>query len=715
MLPELNRIRRASTNISVFRGLNRTVNTGFSRIHNNSSVHFTEFADMKNLCGDEYPRLSTRKKRSRVGDFEVKSNLLAANGNLIYVIESQSAGKLCIGTTEYTITDYQTGAHYLTQYGNNVLIQPEKLYFNLSTYEFSNIEFSVESSSTSTTALNCAEFNTGTRRKDEGRHINFRDFSIEKVALDDNGKPRTVNYIYEKASGLDNYSRQTNPSGTIDSDDDTEVWQAEYYVYWGTIRPGETVEAQGESPSGVYRCADVMLKEETIDGKTYQTLRGLLKLIKVETNYVKISRIKDGNNGTVIGELDGIKKGDFVKISGMESSVATVQTDETDNTTVWDTSAGWGNYIDVLNNNIFKVYYADENSIVIYAPIEKSVPYNGPMTIERVMPAIDDGKLLEVSNRLWACSSQNNEIYSSKQGDCTNWQAYGDGIATDSYAMTVGNEGEFTGIARQNDSVIFFKENWILKIYGTKPSNFALASYNVPGVEKGSEKSIVWVNGVLFYLSHIGVCQYSPGGQPVVISKQAFGSGEYKNGVAGRHRNKYYISAQNENGVYELFVFDTDTGLWHREDETQMLSTVTYNNVMYYVDAKTGALMCCDSENNLLSGATEGDVEREGEFDWSFETGNMYEDTFGKKYISKLQLGIEADGELKARVFAKYENGGAWFMLREVYNLRRNHCIIPVAVRRADYLKLRVEGTGACRVSGIEIEYTGGSSKVWQY
>lgn len=743
MLPEINRLRKASTNINVFRGLNRSVNTGFSRVARNSSVSYTEFSDMKNLCSDDYPQLSTRKTRASVSGLAARSNLLVATSKLIYVTEESGVeqgsviGKLKVGTAAYTISDYQSGDHQLAQYGNNIIIMPEKLYFNLTTLDFSAIEFShttnsvvgqvtetVGNEEVTTVLLNCAERTTSSARTQLPANVHFRDFSIEKVDLDEYGNPRRVNYIYEKAHDLtdcakqENYVNVSNPS-QLEYDNETEEWQDTYYKTWGTINVGETIEAQGENPSGIYRCFEIINNKRasdgnyyttTINGTSYQTWRQLRQFVRIENFYVKISRdifTKDFSN---------IKKGDFVKISGMNHTIKSplfIYNGGVGDVN-WSSGHDWGNYIDVLNNNTFKVYYADESCIVIKANIDKSVPYTGPMTIERVMPTIDSGKMLEVSNRLWACSSTNNEIYSSKQGDCTNWQAYGDGIATDSFAVTCGTEGVFTGIARQNDSVIFFKENWIIKLFGTKPSNFTLASYNVLGVEQGSEKSIVWINGVLFYLSHMGVCQYSPGGQPVVISQYAFGSEKYKNGVGGRHRNKYYISAQNESGIYELFVFDTDTGLWHKEDNTQMVDTVTYNNVLYYIDG-SGTLVCADPENNLLDENNFSDTaDVEGSFDWSCTTGNLYEEDFRKKYICKIQIGFKAEEKTKINVYAQFRRGGEWVRLREVLSKQRGQSIIPVAIRRSDFLKLRVEGFGKCRISGMQIDYIGGSSKVWQ-
>lgn len=137
--------------------------------------------------------------------------------------------------------------------------------------------------------------------------------------------------------------------------------------------------------------------------------------------------------------------------------------------------------------------------IVIKASIDSSVPYCGIINVERIMPDLETGMIMEIDNRLWGCSSKSNEIYACKLGDCENWYAYSDGIATDSFAMTVGVEGEFTGIAKMNSSVIFFKENYALKIYGTKPSNFTLTTYRVNGVEKGSRQSVVNMGDYLLY------------------------------------------------------------------------------------------------------------------------------------------------------------------------------------------------------------------------
>lgn len=672
MLPQLRRIRKSETYINIFRGLNRTVNTGFSRVSSNSSSVFTEFKDMKNLCGDDYPQLRPRKPRSRIiTDKKVISNLLAVNGSLVFI---DSEGNLnCNGQT-YAVKDIDTSEeHNLVMYGNNVVILPDNLIFNLSNNEFIKIN-----------QIKSNMYGLNQTLTSVPYECTYKITSIEKVELKQSGLIRDVNCVFGNSNpDFTDISLQKISNGTY-----------KFENIFKYLKVGETIEEIISTPSKLYRCASID-SSGTSDG-TYLDNK-IRKLVEINDYYVCITTFDKGDEDS-IGV--GIQQGDYIKIIGMEKGKVIEPTDESN-------LVDWDDYYEILNDHIFKVYYVEKNKIVIKAQISKSVPYIGKITIQRIKPESDYDKCIEVNNRLWTCSSDNNEIYACKQGDCTNWQAYSDGIATDSYAMTVGCEGDFTGIARQNDSVIFFKENWVLKIYGTKPSNYTLATYNVLGVQKGSAKSVVWINGVLYYLSTKGVCRYSPGGQPEIISEDAFGDVKYSNGVAGRHNNKYYISAQNDSGEYDLFVFDTETGLWHKEDNTQMLSAVTYNNTMYYIDGNTGYIMSPDDSHNLISDSSE--FECEGEFDWSCETGDLYDSDFSAKYISRVSIGVKCEKNAEIKVYAQFEEDGGFRELRTIRYDRKKPQMIPVAVRRSDYLRLRLEGKGQCNIYGISIEYAQGS------
>ena len=96
-----------------------------------------------------------------------------------------------------------------------------------------------------------------------------------------------------------------------------------------------------------------------------------------------------------------------------------------------------------------------------------------------------------------------NVIYACKLGDPTNWFSYR-GIAADSYAVTVGSDGAFTGAATCMGYALFFKENTLHKLCGTKPSDFQLTSLRCRGVAKNAARSLCVLNETLYYLSPDG-------------------------------------------------------------------------------------------------------------------------------------------------------------------------------------------------------------------
>ena len=96
-----------------------------------------------------------------------------------------------------------------------------------------------------------------------------------------------------------------------------------------------------------------------------------------------------------------------------------------------------------------------------------------PVRITRTMPELDF--VIESGNRLWGCrygvqgDKIVNEIYASKLGDFKNWNCFA-GISTDSYAASVGTDGQFTGAITYLGYPLFFKEGCIHKVYGLQRS-----------------------------------------------------------------------------------------------------------------------------------------------------------------------------------------------------------------------------------------------------
>lgn len=669
MLPELRIPRRDTTSISIFRGLNRSPNTGFSRVSSSSSSIYTEFKDLKNMTSDKYPQLAPRSNRSRItSDDKIKiiSNLLSANSGLIYI---DSDKNLHIGAEVTKIDEIDAAKqHHIVLYGNKVVVFPEKLSVNINDKKV--------------TMIDC-------RNKDLSTQVGEK--SNQQI------DPSTYDYAYMACSITRSYydasaNKNYRPSVTLYTNYDltNEKYQlkdnTEMIDVFGSY--ANTIGNVFESYNSFYTVIGKSKKDDTYKHNRLITF----KKLSYKFNYTTIRAKGIGTN---------IQAGDFVKISGLTDSLVS-----TDAESYADKS-----YIENLNEKTFKVYYVSKNELVIKCELESSVPYTGTVTVERISPDFDEGKIVEMQNRLWCCSSAKNEIYCCKQGDERNWQAYIDGISTDSWAMTCGKEGKFTGIATRGDSVIFFKENYALKIYGTKPSNFTLAEYNVPGVEIGSEKSLVNINSTLLYLGHNGVYAYQSGSLPALISEESLCGHTYKNAVGGRHGNKYYISAERDDGEHELLVYDTDKGLWHKEDDTKMIDCTTYNGVLYWLDETKENIICPDKADNLLVDNTKYEYQQEDCFEWSAETGDLYDSEFNVKNIGKIRIGIKAEKRAKVSLFVQYKDNGEWRKVSEMLYSEKKPRVFAVALRRAEYLRLKLVGTGQVEIYGIDIEHSRGSDK----
>lgn len=341
------------------------------------------------------------------------------------------------------------------------------------------------------------------------------------------------------------------------------------------------------------------------------------------------------------------------------------------------------------------------------------------ISIHRKIPDMDF--VAELDNRLWGCSNENHEIYASKPGDPFNFNFYLGG-ASDSYVLTIGSDGDFTGAISHLGYMLFFKENTIHKIYGTKPSNFQLTSLSARGVEKGSHKSLCVVNETLFYKSDTGIMMFQ-GSLPENISDE-LGAEKYSNAVAGACNNRFYISMlNNSTKKWQLFTYDTVFGLWHKEDETRFISVLNTPNNIYYIDQNYEMKSVLPSDE-VFKVKRLVDVDKyveteysnipESNFEWEFETGDLYNGSIDNKYISKLRVLFTITQNSRITFYVKYDNN-EWNMLAsktyQYTNSSRDTHNIPLLVKRARRMRLKISGTGACLIQAIAMEVEKGSER----
>lgn len=394
--------------------------------------------------------------------------------------------------------------------------------------------------------------------------------------------------------------------------------------------------------------------------KTWSEAQGLW--VAEATTYVLVS-------ATGLGQ--GLKALDGVTVSGLEES---------------GLNGDW-----ILTD-------AGPDYILFTGILQKALTQTGEVRVERTCPEMDF--VVEKDNRLWGCSSADHEIYCCKLGDPTNWRAY-QGVATDSYAVTVGTPGPFTGAAVSGSAVIFFKENCLHRVYGTQPSNFTVYVDNLRGVQQGCHKSAVRVNEYLYYKSVFDVCVYAD--SEVAGISAALGTESYKNAVAGVCGNRLYLSMEDQEGAWQLLVYDTAAGVWTREDGTHALgfASCLTETFMLRADGELYALLPGEYNKDFFMVGSDYTVyaqeETDEEVSWELRTGEILRELPDHKYIGKIQLYLELDPGARAEV-ALRRDGGAWETVQELSGGDQRRCTLPIYPRRCDRMEIRLTGVGHARL-----------------
>lgn len=321
------------------------------------------------------------------------------------------------------------------------------------------------------------------------------------------------------------------------------------------------------------------------------------------------------------------------------------------------------------------------------------------LTLKREVPDLD--YLCTNENRVWGCKGDT--IWCSKLGDPFNWYVF-DGIASDAWSVESGTAGEFTACTSFLGYPIFFKEDRIFKVYGSKPSNYELMSSATLGVADGSAKSLAVAAETLFYLARTGIVAYS-GGVPQSIA-EPFGGLRFTNAVGGSDGSKYYVSMHDEAAnEYALYVYDTQRGLWHREDDTEA-SFFAYDGGLHCLTAD-GDHLLIGSPTTVPNGATE-----ETDVSWIAEFSDFTMDSFDGKYPTRLRLRVSGEEGATFTSLIQYDSSGTWESVATVTlaDDTKQAAYLSTPIRRCDHFRLKLSGTGAGRVHAYELEFYDGKN-----
>ena len=373
----------------------------------------------------------------------------------------------------------------------------------------------------------------------------------------------------------------------------------------------------------------------------------------------------------------GFQKYDAVQISGCSASYDVENRDQTE----------------ALNGSKI-LYSVGDDYIVVVGLMEKPhTQQDAEVTVSRTMPDFDF--ITEAENRLWACKygftkdGPANEIFCCALGDFKNWEQYL-GLSTDSWRGSVGTDGGFTGAITHNGYPLFFKEDCMHKVYISSSGAHRITDVDCRGVQAGSHRSLAIVNETLFYKGLSDVLAYD-GTLPVSVGA-ALGDKRYFEAVGGVQDNKYYISMTDGAENWDLFVFDTAKGLWHREDNTHVLQFASYGGCLYFL-TESGDVMSVDGREEPV-----WPENQEDPLAWYAVTGLMGYNTIEQKYISRFNLRMQLPKESTAALYIEYDSDGVWHCAGRMKGTGTKTFMLPVRPRRCDHFRIKLEGTGDVRV-----------------
>ena len=294
------------------------------------------------------------------------------------------------------------------------------------------------------------------------------------------------------------------------------------------------------------------------------------------------------------------------------------------------------------------------------------------------------------NNRLWGTSENGEYIYASKLGNCFNFNSF-QGLSDDSWFSEIGTEGGFTGITSYRTAVVAFKQNYIHHVYGDAPTNFSIPKQTFGGAIDG--RSIVEIGGVLYYMAADGFYEYT-GGEPEKISGCI--KTLYKSCSAGTDGKRYYACAGKTDGTVELLVFDTEYGVWHKEDNTDFIAFVKHNEFLY--------------------GATNSDMYKFGEgnedVSWCVVSKKFTLDDIDFKGVNAVYIRMEAPDNTKVDVYTSCDEQD-FVLMGEIEGSGFLTYRVPVRFGKCDSFRIMLDGVGHAVVHDMEIvTYTGGRTNV---
>ena len=308
-------------------------------------------------------------------------------------------------------------------------------------------------------------------------------------------------------------------------------------------------------------------------------------------------------------------------------------------------------------------------------------------SVSACMPSMD--MICTGANRVWGCSSDKGEIYASELGSHRNWSVF-EGGSGDSYAVTVGSSGNFTACCSYLGTPIFFKENEMIVITGSRPASFTLNSYSVRGVATHSPEGLYVVGDTLYYMASDGVYAYN-GASTTCISRDLGEDIKALSGAVFSGEGDILFICGELRGEWVRFSYDTVHRIWHSCPTDPVTTYLRFPDATLEVSKNGNDCVLTTMYNGIPSGYGSKDYISSLEPVWSWESNDISYSTPDKKYLRRLSIDSSCDGE--SEIYISYD-GDTPVHICSVPPHTRTSRRIHIFPRRCDHFRVICSGRG---------------------
>ena len=696
-MPELYEERATRQMTSVFGGLNR-----------GARIPDGEWADMQNLTSDQYPLMATRAPRFRMDKIEIDENgtVIPSRPYALTVrsyAETEGDGTLhncegavwldgdllCFGSGRHVdLSEYglsHAKEQKLLNFGAYIIVYPAMIYVN--TVDMEDLGWigdiiTKESAENTTWAISA-------------RPVNYEMCSANMVV-------KTLPETFTDGE-LCFYTGNAREKGL--------------YVY------SEEGDEEGHHwiKERDYIRIGLSIKKEKIVDRTDPSDETVVKEIYYDVEQLKFRK--------------SLLAGDTLRLKGFEELYEEISDGYHVVQNVFSVTTDSKTVLGFTIEGLLKI----EDLTSTQVDVNRDIPTGSSIVIERALPHMD--YMCEADNRLWGChygEDRNgnfvNEIYCSARGDFFRWIQGAADNDDSPVTFSIGIDGPWTGCVNYGGAPTFFKERCMHRIGGYGASGFYVQDTPVRGVMSGASDSLAVVNGVLYYYADGAAMAYD-GSLPVPVSEKLGRLSGYGHAVGGAYGNKYYLSlcdkASSELHVppthmiltrperCDLYVLDTEKGLWHREDDCEICSMAWSSDDLAFVvvgegtDSENGVsfrrltyTLCSVRGSDRVGGGAAGWAVEGAAIPWYAVSGIIGLETPDKKYLSKISIRLHLDEGASVRVSVEYDSLGTWKQVLATSAMQMKTLTVPIIPMRCDHMRLRLDGVGGCKVYSIAKTFT---------